>query len=72
MYFVPIQVTAEQLRVVISDMGVKLTPAQMSELIGRLGFHDNFFIDYAAFLQHFNERGADGLANSVLTNTEQK
>ena len=72
MYFVPIQVTAEQLRVVLSDMGVKLTPAQMSELIGRLGFRDNFLIDYAAFLQHFNQRGADGLVNSVLTNTEQK
>lgn len=63
---------AEQLRVVFSDFGVKLTPTQMGELIGRLGFRDNYLIDYAAFLQHFNQRGADGLANSILTGTEQK
>ena len=69
---VPIQVMAEQLRVVLSDFGVKLTPTQMGELIGRLGFRDNYLIDYAAFLQHFNQRGADGLVNSILTGTEQK
>ena len=66
------QVMAEQLRVVLSDFGVKLTPTQMGELIGRLGFRDNYLIDYAAFLQHFNQRGADGLVNSILTGTEQK
>ena len=46
-------------------MRVKLTPSQMSELIGQPGFRDNFLIDYTAFLQHFNQRGADGLANSA-------
>ena len=67
-----IQLTSEQIRIVLSKMSINITQQQMAELLSRLGLNSDMLIDYLSFIEHFSSRSGSSLVHSILTDPNQK
>lgn len=68
----PLQLTAEQIRIVLNRMSISITQDQMSEVLERLGFSTNLLVDYSLFVEYFSNRSNSGLVHTILSDPNLK
>ena len=70
--FLLVQLTAEQIRIVLNRMSISITQDQMAEILARLGFSTNLLINYSLFVEYFSNRSNSGLVHTILSDPNLK
>lgn len=62
----------EQIRIVLTEFGIRVTPIQLTEICTKMGYREGQMIKYFDLLAQFTSRSDDGIVHGVLTNKDQR